>query len=559
MELAEIDVLVLDCQASGATPAHGDLLELGWMVTGASGARAPVRAHWTKPRDGLVVPRAVRELTGWSDACLETAIPPLDAWPLLFMDAERLRRGEAQTVPTVIHFARFELPFLRDLHARASGAQGDAMPTFPFDTICLHAIAQRLFPDLPRRNMRALAGFLGHSPELMRRAAGHVEASAFIWRALVPRLAEQGITTWPALHDWLATKRPPSSRAPRARGSRRGFPLAAEKRRALPDAPGVYRFVRSNGDVLYVGKATSLKKRVASHFTGSGRATERSLEMLSQAHDVVVTETPSILEAALLETDEIKRIDPPYNVHLRVGERNAWFASPDWSSAEATPSDEHPVGPLPSRVSLAGIGALLRLLEGAEAHDGIRAAAVSVPRAFAPERSLFESTWRAFVAEHFSAAEGAPASARARILAASRRVVVSESDPDEPPDAEWDEAAVRRHLERTLAGGGLLVRRAVRLTLLADSDVYFREAKATSKELRRLVIEAAEITHCDAVDENAASGATRLRPQRRSRRERQAVFDAQRYDRLRVIATELRRIHDQGGLVVVRVGTRLVR
>ena len=78
-------------------------------------------------------------------------------------------------------------------------------------------------------------------------------------------------------------------------------------RLALPDGPGVYRMLRISGDVLYVGKATSLHHRVNSYFRKQKGIHERTLEMLSQARDLsfVVTESP--LEAALLEPDEIKR------------------------------------------------------------------------------------------------------------------------------------------------------------------------------------------------------------------------------------------------------------
>ena len=51
--------------------------------------------------------------------------------------------------------------------------------------------------------------------------------------------------------------------------------------------------------------------------------------MLTQVHDVSPTPTASLVEAALLETDEIKRLDPPYNVQLRSAGRQAWFASGD--------------------------------------------------------------------------------------------------------------------------------------------------------------------------------------------------------------------------------------
>ncbi|HMJ13837.1 MAG TPA: GIY-YIG nuclease family protein, partial [Polyangiaceae bacterium] len=305
--LRELPVLVLDCQASGATPAYGDVLELGWAVCSANGMQGPVRSSWIAPRTDRPVGRAVRELTGWSEACLAEAVDEQAAWASLREAAAGIAQRELSgAVPSVIHYARFELPFLRDLHERSADPGA-----FPLDPLCVHAVAARLFPDLPRRNIRALAGYLGHSPELLRRSAGHVEATAFIWQKLVPLLDQAGVHTWSELHDWLGQTRGPGQR------KRRVYPLARERRRALPDAPGVYRFLRCNGDVLYVGKATSLRKRVASHFSGGARATERGLELLTQVHDVAYSESASVLEAALLESDEIKRIDPPYNVQLR--------------------------------------------------------------------------------------------------------------------------------------------------------------------------------------------------------------------------------------------------
>ena len=50
----------------------------------------------------------------------------------------------------------------------------------------------------------------------------------------------------------------------------------AEQRRELPDAPGVYVFRDKAGDALYVGKANSIRKRVASHFAGKGSGAARA-------------------------------------------------------------------------------------------------------------------------------------------------------------------------------------------------------------------------------------------------------------------------------------------
>jgi hypothetical protein len=443
-------------------------------------------------------------------------------------------------VPCVIHFARFELRFLEDLH-RQYGQGG-----FPLDTICLHEIVRRLYPELPRRNLRAIAGYLGHSPELVRRSGGHVDASAFIWKALLPVLASREVRTWNDLKAWLDAPAPP--RAPRS------YPLARERRRALPDRPGVYRFLRPNGDVLYVGKAASLKKRVASHFTQGGRATERALEMLTQAHAVDVTPTQSALEAALLESDEIKRLDPPYNVQLREGGRRAWFATPDLADAVPDPDGVHRVGPLPSRWALASLAALRALAAGSDPADvRTRAAAVGVPPPFAPEEPLFATAWGEFCARHLGASARNPWHA---LLRASRRLAltgVSDAAAEETPPDTWDLDRVGRHLDRALLRGGQLFRRARWLVLLSDASVAFRERDA--ERFRLLVMTGGDIAAQGDVDDPHAM------PERgapRPWRLRQAAIDAARYDRLRVLATELARVHAEGGAVLLRIGHRLI-
>jgi len=86
--------------------------------------------------------------------------------------------------------------------------------------------------------------------------------------------------------------------------------------KTLPDAPGVYRMTDAKGDVLYVGKAKSLKKRVAS-YAKSGGHTERIARMISETADMLFVTTASETEALLLESNLIKRLKPRYNVSFR--------------------------------------------------------------------------------------------------------------------------------------------------------------------------------------------------------------------------------------------------
>ena len=95
-----------------------------------------------------------------------------------------------------------------------------------------------------------------------------------------------------------------------------GPELIAAAVRTLPNAPGVYRMMSAGGDVLYVGKARSLKKRVHS-YTRLGGQNNRIARMIAgtEAMDFVRTRTET--EALLLEANLIKRLRPRFNVLLR--------------------------------------------------------------------------------------------------------------------------------------------------------------------------------------------------------------------------------------------------
>ena len=89
----------------------------------------------------------------------------------------------------------------------------------------------------------------------------------------------------------------------------------AEQRKALPDGPGVYLFRDDKGKVIYVGKAKSLKKRVASHF--SNPVTRGAYEMVDSIDSVEFVLVASEAEALLAEQNFIKQYRPRFNVGRR--------------------------------------------------------------------------------------------------------------------------------------------------------------------------------------------------------------------------------------------------
>ncbi|HEX3527771.1 MAG TPA: excinuclease ABC subunit UvrC, partial [Thermoanaerobaculia bacterium] len=89
----------------------------------------------------------------------------------------------------------------------------------------------------------------------------------------------------------------------------------AERIRELPDRPGIYIFKDAEGKVLYVGKATSLRKRASSYLSRDHEP--RLAAMVSEAVDIDFVATDSASEALLLENNWIKQKKPRYNILLR--------------------------------------------------------------------------------------------------------------------------------------------------------------------------------------------------------------------------------------------------
>jgi DNA polymerase-3 subunit epsilon len=537
-------VLVLDCQATGASPKHGSLLEVGWLaMRPADDDDAPAAPSSTLVRlpGGAGIPPMVQKLTGLSIEDLAGAPPAAEVWARLRAAAAEIADDEGIAI-AVIHFARFERSFLEPLHAEL-----DPQAAFPLRTVCTHEIARRLLPGIPRRGLTALAGYFGLGKGELLRADGHVEATAFVWRHLASDLTREGIATFAELDAFL--QRP----APKA--GKRVYPMPREKRLRLPDEPGVYRMLRSSGDVLYVGKATSLRRRVNTYFQKQTGIPDRMLVLLSQARDIDVTPTRTPLEAALLESDEIKRWNPPYNVALKQEGRAAWFAGPGLRELAAAATARARVGPLGSAWYVRRWQGLKLALTSSTFDDATRDAVRVAARApFETTDDALRDGLTAFASSltvdmlDVRAAMALGARLWREQLAAGVAQTEIDDEAEAAADEDWDAQKVREKLDEVVVTLAHVVRRAGWLRRLSESSIAFSEGDAS----RLLVVERGRIV--DASDREPDRELPVPPGRDRTYRDRRRSFDVPTFDRLRVLTTELRRLVEAGNSVRVRLG-----
>jgi DNA polymerase-3 subunit epsilon len=467
--LAREKLLFLDCQTTGMRPPAGSLIEIAWGEASVEEGSLETESYLLRLPEGALLPKKVSELTGITKRDLEGAHEPGEAFRALSLRADPTRVA-------VIHYAQFERPFLADLYRRFGGVE-----EVPFRILCSHQIATRLFPNLPSRNIRGLAGYFGSTVGEVRRAAAHVQATIQVWQGLVEELSQRGVHSLAQLDAWLAS-------APREKRTKLEYRVDRIKRLELPDKPGIYRMLSRQGDVLYVGKATSLKDRVNSYFRGRKGRETRKLEMLTRVWDIEVVECGSALEAALLENDEIKRRDPPYNVSLKAARRRILFYSRDFSEVSFTPGPACSFGPFRQANAVEQIKQLISALQSGK-YDDIFYEPI-------PAEVLAEG-YAVFVA--WFGLEGRILTVRdylavgMRLLREERKLVEEESDEmgssaeEEEPEVDPEEPLSPEEIAgkylRLLVRAASEYRKAKSLTRLLDADISWEEGDTGWKTL----------------------------------------------------------------------------
>lgn len=333
--LSEVVFVVVDLETTGGPPGADAITEIG-AVRVRGGAVESEMSTLVNP--GRAIPAQITVLTGITNAMVAGA-PPVGEALSAFLAWARL---DGESTVLVAHNARFDVGHLRGA-ARALGL-GWSEPTV-LDTL---GLARRAWSraDVPDHKLGTLAALVGSPIRPAHRALGDARATVDVLHAALEVLAPLGVTH---LED-LATAADPVPARRRAKSR-----LAD----GLPSSPGVYQFLSAAGQVLYVGSAVDLRRRVRSYFTAAERRS-RIANMLDTTVQVRAIPTPTEIEARVRELRLIAELDPPVNRRSRSPRSRPWLrpvGGPRPRLAATTvltlAQADGAVGPFPSRAALA--------------------------------------------------------------------------------------------------------------------------------------------------------------------------------------------------------------
>ncbi len=319
-----------------------DLETTGGRMTARDGAMADAITEIgaVKVRGGVVlgefatlvdpqrsIPPQIVQLTGITTAMVCDAPTIAAVLPTFFEFA----RGAV----LVAHNARFDVGFLR-----AAADQCDIRWSRP-QTLCTVQLARRVLSreEAPSVRLAALARLFAVASEPTHRALDDARATVDVLHALSERVGTHGEHTYAELRCYL----------PNVSAAQRRKRVLAE---GLPRRPGVYLFRGPANEVLYVGTAINLRRRVSQYFNGSDKRT-RIKEMVTLAGSVEHVECAHALEAGVRELRMLAAHAPPYNRRSKFPHRWWWVVLSDEAfprfSVVRTPRHDRAVGPFRSR------------------------------------------------------------------------------------------------------------------------------------------------------------------------------------------------------------------
>lgn len=287
----EASFTVIDVETTGLFALRNRIIEIG-MVRIEKLKIVSEFHSLINPR--TYIPSFITQFTGITDEDVQHA-------PAFEELADEILSFASDSVLTA-HNLSFDFSFLKNELSLC----GHDTPEF--QTLCTLKLARRVFPFLKSRSLGSVAMHLKIKNSDAHRALSDARTTARILIKLSKLLKkDKQISTVQNLLDYQSNI-----------GSKSVLKLKnnlAADAVSVPDAPGIYYFLNRKNEIIYVGKAKSLRERMKSYFSVS--AQKKPKKIIKQASRLKVEITNSELTALLLEAELIKKINPKHNTQLK--------------------------------------------------------------------------------------------------------------------------------------------------------------------------------------------------------------------------------------------------
>lgn len=234
------------------------------------------------------IPREITRITGITDEMVAEA-------PKFFEVAKKVVEMTEGAI-FVAHNVRFDYSFLRNEFDQLGY-------TFTKRQLCTVRLSRKVFPGLKSYSLGNLIKHFGIKVNARHRALDDAMATTELLQMILQQdYAESNVKQ-------IINQGIKESKLPKG--------ITMDMLQSLPETPGVYYLHNSYNKVVYVGKSKNIKKRVMQHFS---KSTEKAAKMAQQVADITYEETGSELIALLLESFEIKALQPEINKASRSRE-----------------------------------------------------------------------------------------------------------------------------------------------------------------------------------------------------------------------------------------------
>ncbi len=291
--LEEANFCVIDVETTGLSPVYNGIIEIGMVKV--SGLKIVDKYH-SLINPGKDIPFFITQLTGISNE---------DVYDSPFFEdiADKIIDFIGEDILSGHNFA-FDASFLRK-EFRYCGKDAVTNPA-----VCTLKLARRLYPTLKSKSLSSVCKHLNLHNSGAHRALGDAEVTAKLLIKIIKEIKKQ--YSLKSADELIKFQSLPKNAAYKSKINKK----LSDDILALPDSPGVYYFLNAKDEIIYIGKAKSLKNRLRSYFLQT--TPRKSKKIVQQAKRLKIQTTNSELLALLLEAESIKLINPKHNTMLKA-------------------------------------------------------------------------------------------------------------------------------------------------------------------------------------------------------------------------------------------------